>query len=252
MATPVKNAHAGDPFWFRFGDPLGQPPPMEFLRYPGDGNVASKQGTLEFWLAPALDTGRGWREVVGLTGQGGGLSLSMRCGSDSMMSLTVANGGRKKSLTAKGLPLKPNVFTHVAVTWSDHVQLFVAGKRYGTLDGGLPAEMPSDAEKLALRFGCAGDSHGSTRIAVDEVRLSSVVRYQGDTFAVPSIRSGRIRKHGCSTTLMRHSAPTAKMPRREPRSSRASRVKWAECRASVADSWPAASAPLCRSPMATC
>ena len=186
MATPVKNAHAGDPFWFRFGDPVGQPPPMEFFRYPGSGNMEPKQGTLEFWLAPALDAGGAWREVVNLTGQGGGLSLSLRCGYDPMMRLTVTKGGRKESLTAKGLPLKPNVFTHVAVTWSDRVQLFVAGKQHATLNVGLPAEMPSDAEKLALRFGCASDSHGYTRIAVDEVRLSSVVRYQGDTFAVPS------------------------------------------------------------------
>lgn len=186
MATPVKDAHAGDPFWFRFGDPIGQPAPMESLRYPGLGNVDLKQGTLEFWLAPAIDASGAWREVLSLSGQGGGLSLSLRCGADAMLNLTVVHGDRKQSFTAKGLPLRPNAFTQVAITWSDKVQLFVAGKRQGAIEGGLPPEMASNPEKLALRFGCASDARGYTRIAVDEMRLSRVVRYQGDAIATPS------------------------------------------------------------------
>jgi len=185
MATPVKEAHAGDPFWFRFGDPVGQPPPMEFLRYPGNGNLDPKRGTLEFWLAPAFDAGGPWREVASLTGQGGGLSLSLICGSAPMMNLTVTDGERKKSLTAKGLRLKPNEFTHVAVTWGDKAELFVAGKRQGTLSLGLPPEITRNPEKLALRFGCASEVKGYTRIAVDEVRVSGTVRYAGDTVEVP-------------------------------------------------------------------
>lgn len=34
VATPVREVPVGDAFWFRFGDPVGEPPPMEYFRYP--------------------------------------------------------------------------------------------------------------------------------------------------------------------------------------------------------------------------
>jgi hypothetical protein len=46
--------------------------------------------------------------------------------------------------------------------------------------------MAGNPEELALRFGCALDWRGYTRIAVDELRVSNVVRYQGDAIAAPS------------------------------------------------------------------
>ncbi len=49
MATPVKPSPVGDPFWLRLCDEIiGQSAPVEFLRYPGKGNLDPKQGTLEF------------------------------------------------------------------------------------------------------------------------------------------------------------------------------------------------------------
>jgi hypothetical protein len=186
VATPVKDGHAGDPFWFRFGDPIAEPaPPRESLRYPARQNIDPKQGTLEFWLAPAEDLGRAWSEVVSLTGTGGGLSLSLRGGPDGALSLTATDGDRKKSISAGGLPLKPQEFSHVAITWSDRIQLFVAGKRLGVLDVGLPARLTSRPGDAALRFGCVLDYQGYTRIVVDEVRVSRTVRYEGDRVAVP-------------------------------------------------------------------
>ena len=200
MATPVKPCPVGDPFWVRFGDELArQPAPVEFLRYPGKGNLDPKQGTLEFFVAPA-PKGAAFREVLSLAGQGGGMSLAMRCGADSSLALTVTNGALSKSITAAGLELKPNEFVHVAITWGTNIEFFVAGKRRGALDMTLPAELAGSADKFGLRFGCTGDLYGSTGIAVDEVRVSSVVRYRGSDVAVPKAAFGKDR----ATLLLDH------------------------------------------------
>jgi hypothetical protein len=114
------------------------------------------------------------------------MSMSMRCGAESSLTLTVSNGGRSKSITAGGLELKPNEFVHTAVTWGTNVELFVAGKRRGTLEMTLPAELAASPEKFGLRFGCAGDLYGSTGIALDELRVSSVVRYRGSAIETPT------------------------------------------------------------------
>ncbi|MBC8875979.1 MAG: hypothetical protein H8E44_41675, partial [Planctomycetes bacterium] len=185
MATPVKDAHAGDPFWFRFGQETSRQVPPESFRYPGTGNLDPKQGTLEFWLAPAISAGGAWREVVSLTGRGGGLSLAFNHASQQVMNLTVTNGDRKETLAAKGMRLEPDEYTHVAITWGKRVELFVGGKRYGTVDMTLPTEMAKDPSELGLRFGCANPWRGYTRIAVDELRVSNAVRYVDDAFDVP-------------------------------------------------------------------
>ncbi|OHB80388.1 MAG: hypothetical protein A2V98_04235 [Planctomycetes bacterium RBG_16_64_12] len=185
MATPVKDAHAGDPFWFRFGDETGGQVPPESFHYPGAGNLDLAGGTLEFWLAPARSAGGAWREVVSLTGQGGGLSLAFNHASEQVMNLIVTSGDRKETLTAKGMQLEPNQFTHVAVTWGEKVELFVGGKRYGTLQASLPADMANEPEEFGLQFGSASEWRGYTRIAVDEVRVSGEVLYQGDAVEVP-------------------------------------------------------------------
>jgi hypothetical protein len=185
MATPVKPSHAGDPFWFRFGDDLArQSAPVELLHYPGVGNVDPKQGTLEFCLAPTPQ-GPAVREVLNLSGQGGGMSLSMRRGTDSSLVLTVTDGSQSKSVTASGLDLKPNEFTHVAVTWGKNIELFVAGKHRGELSMTLPADLAKSPDKFGLRFGCAGELYGATGIVLDELRISNIVRYRGSFFEVP-------------------------------------------------------------------
>lgn len=182
MATPVKDAHAGDPFWFRFGDPVSQSAPMEFLDYPAIDNVNPNQGTLEFWLAPALDADETWREAASLSGQNGGFSLSVKYGAKPAMSLSVTSGTRKESATAEIPPCKPNEYMHVAITWSDKITLFAAGKRLGAVDLALPPDMA----KPVVRFGCASEWQGFTRIAVDEIRISNVVRYYADDHELPA------------------------------------------------------------------
>ena len=182
--------------WRRAGPTAGA---VEFLRYPGKGNLDPKQGTLEFFVAPA-PKGAAFREVLSLAGQGGGMSLAMRCGADSSLALTVTNGALSKSITAAGLELKPNEFVHVAITWGTNIEFFVAGKHHGALDMTLPAELAGSADKFGLRFGCTGDLYGSTGIAVDEVRVSSVVRYRGSDVAVPKAAFGKDR----ATLLLDH------------------------------------------------
>lgn len=161
-------------------------PAMESLAYPGHGNLDPQRGTLEFWLAPAPGAAAQWSEVLSLTGQGGALALSMRGGGDGAMTLVVTNAAGRRSIGVKGLKLLPGEFTHVAVTWDDKIALYVGGKRQGTMDVGLPTAMGPRPEKLRLRFGCALDWKGHTRIVVDELRVSSVVRYQGAAVEVPN------------------------------------------------------------------
>ncbi len=113
------------------------------------------------------------------------MSLSMRCGADPGLVLTVDSGHEKKSVTATGLPLKPDAFTHVAITWGEQIELFVAGRRRGSLDMKLPAALAASSDKFGLRFGCAGDLYGNTGIVLDELRVSNVVRYRGDAVETP-------------------------------------------------------------------
>ncbi len=181
MATPVKDAHAGDPFWFRFGDCVGQPPPMEFLNYADIANLNAGQGTLEFWLVPALDEKETWREVVRLGDQKDGISLSVKYGSKPAMSLTVTNGTRKESTTAEIPSGALNQYIHVAVTWDDKASFFAAGRRLGTVNLALPPNL----EKPVLRFGCSSEWQGFTRVAVDEIRVSDTVRYDADAYETP-------------------------------------------------------------------
>jgi len=185
MATPVKDAHAGDPFWFRWGR-VDEGMPGEYLRYPGAGNFDPAKGTLDFWLAPTDDMQGGYRDVATLTTPRGSVWLYYSPAGDQRLGLTVTNGDRKEAITAKGLQLKLNEFTHVALTWGDSVSLYVGGKRCATARIGLPLADGAPG-KSELRFGRLRAWTGyPSRMAVDEVRLSSVVRYENDAFDVPS------------------------------------------------------------------
>lgn len=202
VATPVKDAHAGDPFWVRFTGLLGEPTafddpmhsgqPVEFLRYPGKGNLDPKQGTLEFWLAPTIEAGGAQREVVSIAGAAGGLSLSFDQGGQTM-TLSVPWDAMYLVAKATAVETKLNEYVHVALTWGGRVEFFVGGERRATVHhapfaAALASVSGGDATPVAdyqIRFGCAADWQGYTRIAVDEVRVSKAVRYTGDRIAVP-------------------------------------------------------------------
>lgn len=183
LATPVKDGHAGDPFVFRMGPSAVDGNPCEFLRYPGAGNVPATNGTLEFWLSPAGAPSGAWREVFSLLSP----TATVRSwATEQQFQVEYKVGKEEKRWSFKGLDLKPGQFSHVALTMGDRPELYVAGKRVGELDQPLPPALFQDPAKLWLRFGCAAEWSGSTSIAVDEVRVSKTIRYEGETCPVPA------------------------------------------------------------------
>ncbi len=193
QATPVKEIPHHNPFAYKFGGIHGgfhidkQPDgPLvcypEHLKYPVAGNVEYKQGTLEFFMAPAWRPGGAVRDAVSLPG---GFSLKYVWASTHYMNLTGPNGNTVK---ADSLPLELNKFTHVAITWADKVTLYVDGKQVAEVEGKLAwaDEMEKTKEPPVLTFGAANEWRGYTNIAVDEIRLSDNVRYTADSFSVPS------------------------------------------------------------------
>ncbi|MFH1970541.1 MAG: glycoside hydrolase domain-containing protein [Verrucomicrobiota bacterium] len=187
MATPVKDAHAGDPFWVRFGEGEGKQMCQESCRYPAPGNVDLKQGTMECWFAPVDDLKGSWRQLMNIIGAGGNnLQVYYLPAGEQKLAMQLNQDGKKQiSASAKMPPLKPGQFIHAAVTWSDKIRLFVDGKQVTSMDGGLPVEWAKDPGKLGLRLGCPRDWQGYTKVAVDEFRVSSSLRYAGETYTVP-------------------------------------------------------------------
>ena len=186
MATPVKDAHAGDPFWVRFGSGVGSPMCQELCRYPAAGNVDLKQGTLELWFAPLEALGGTWRQIASINGPTGRLDLYYLPAAEQQLAVLLTNGQQKLSSAARGFELKPDEFAHVAVTWGEQIELFLNGKRHFSLDGSLPREWADQPAKFGIRLGCPTDYTGYTNIAVDEFRVSNVIRYQGESYTVPT------------------------------------------------------------------
>ncbi len=196
MATPVKRAPVGDPFHYRFAvppcdirrldDPKAARAFMEFLTYPAPGNLDPRKGTLEFRLASAPTGDDPEREVVHVQGTGGGMALMFRPGkTQTTLKLRARNGETQRTVSAAIGPLPAGRFAHVAITWSDRIRLLAEGRELAVLPFGLPANLLDPPGKASLRFGCARDTKGFTRMLVDEVRVSSGVRYPGTSYAVP-------------------------------------------------------------------
>ena len=185
MATPVKDAHAGDPFWVRFGAGEGKAQCQEWCRYPATANVDLKQGTMECWFAPAADMNGSWRQVMAVVGAKGDMQVYYLPGPEQQLAMLVTSSGKQLSTATKNLQLAPGKFAHVAVTWSDKIRLFVDGKLAATLDTTLPPDLDESPAKFRLMLGCPRDWRGYTKVIVDEFRVSRTVRYTGD-YAVPT------------------------------------------------------------------
>jgi len=196
MATPVKFVPSGDPWYYRIASPtnpidLGDPEKStiaynERLIYPGHGNIDPREGTVEFWMSNAGLAGSSIRDVLTLSGDGGALHLQYH---DSVgRFLLTASGADGALIDVSGFDLPEDAFTHVALTWSsDAVSLYVDGALIGAHDGPIPAAatMAAAPEKLRVVFGCHHQKNGYTDIDIDEVRVSSSVRYAGDACVVP-------------------------------------------------------------------
>lgn len=185
MATPVKDAHGGDPFWVRFGEGQGKVQCQEWCRYPATGNIDLQQGTMECWFAPSTEMGGAWRNIMGVVGTEGDMQVYYLPGTPQLLNVVVNNKGKQTAVGMSGLQLAPGKFAHVAVTWSDKVRLFVDGKLAATLDTTLPTDLDKDRAKFWLMLGCPRDWQGYTKLIVDEFRVSKSLRYAGD-YTVPT------------------------------------------------------------------
>jgi hypothetical protein len=183
MATPVKALPVADPFIYRMGR-MGEGAVIESFRYPAPGNVDLQQGTLEFWFAPT-DIGGALHQLAHLTAPGNDLLVQCNSGGHQML-LTLTRGKDKQTVTAPVPAFKVGQFSHVALTWSDKITLFMDGKRLGSIDAPLPADLAKEPDKFQIVFGTIVDYYNSTRYVLDELRISKSVRYSGDTYTVPS------------------------------------------------------------------
>ncbi len=186
MATPVKDAHAGDPFWYRFGEGQGAVQCQELCRYPGAGNVDVAQGTMELWFAPLAPMTGTWRQIATIAGHSGDLQLYYLPGPEQRLNIVLNHQGKQLSTGTTGLKLAPGEFAHAAVTWGDDIRLYYGGRRVATLNAKLPADWAKEPGKLGVRLGCPRDWNGYTRVAVDELRVSRNRRYPAESYAVPT------------------------------------------------------------------
>lgn len=194
MATPVKPVPSGDPWLYRLVGPtnayeLYDPAKSTFqyverLVYPTAGNLDPRAGTLEFQLSRGGLDGGGWREIASIVGDGGSLRLHYHPGTDRLQ-VNVHVGDRVTQLGADGAGIPLDGFAPVALTWGDgSVSLYANGRRLATGEWptAVAERMAAAPETLRLIFGVTHPSRGWTWFAMDEVRVSSVVRYSGESY----------------------------------------------------------------------
>lgn len=189
MATPVKDGHAGDPFWIRFGSPLGpydrvddpsaSRMPIESLRYPAAGNVDASRGTIECFVAPHGPRGGAWRDLLRVTGPDGGLAVTWQDAAPPVLKLDVRRGDQTRTLSVPKAGLEAGRFAHLAVTWEKEVAVYLDGRRLGAVDLTPPTG-------TAIVLGSESPWRGWTSFVFDELRVSRSVRYTGDRAPVPA------------------------------------------------------------------
>ncbi len=129
--------------------------------------------TVELWLRGDPGVSPGTRPLVGWPGVFG-------LGEDSDQNLSFWAGAEPGAGTIDSI--LDGVLHHVAGTWDgDSVYLFVDGVVQSFADG-VPATGPSSV----LRIGCDDKAHSFSGL-LDEVRISSIVRYEDD-FEAPTAR----------------------------------------------------------------
>ncbi len=196
MATPVKFLPDGDPFLYRIGGPtnldqLWDPTKAhmtnrEMMTYRATGNLDPKQGTLEFWFSPAGLGGSSVRALATLLIANRQV-LNLTWHDHNAIALTATDGETTQTIS-QPLPIAPDEWVHVGVTWGEQTRLYANGKLLGSADGPLPAmqAMLDEADQLLLRFGCSRQHRSDTWMALDEVRVSKSIRYTGESFEVPA------------------------------------------------------------------
>ena len=185
MASPVRPIVEKDPLYpTSFGGNLTPVTFPEMLSYAMHQRIAPAQGTLECWFAKSA-AARPSTEFLHLCARNAvarGLDVSL---SQNNMMLKVA---RKPRPTVSNIPFGAD-WTHFAMTWDDKtLAVYVAGKRVAetAMDDALRTALTdASGPQGLLRFGSLSDYAGEACLRVDEVRVSSVKRYNGDSYEVP-------------------------------------------------------------------
>jgi hypothetical protein len=213
MASPVRPVVEGDPFLLGFqytdADEIVYP---EFLAFPAQGIATPEEGTLEFWARRSkagTDTVALFSIVEKELGAPltGGNAPYVQCNVSSGIYLDV----NQTRLLTTNMNLSGEEFSHIALVWdSKAVSLYVNGRRAATAEateafrkvldnaahreGELRLGCRDEAAPgnrmnylgVQVFYGCRDESKGFTAVDVDDIRVSSTARYQGESFAPPT------------------------------------------------------------------
>lgn len=161
-------------------------------------------GTLEFWCKPLWKGEGGGRRVLFDSKAYGHRLQSRLCKrSDGQWEWKIADSDGKLHSVHGDATLEPGKWHHVAATWDfpkAQLQLFIDGRRIGATGpapGGWPFSLVASVEgkegmgitgddrrSMPMQAFIGGDSswseRGSAGAAVDEFRVSSIVRYESE------------------------------------------------------------------------
>lgn len=144
-----------------------------YVFFPTEGNVAKKEGTVEFWLKPLNDLAAyRYRRVISSGSYNSPEEFFLWLDAQG---LTFSNriGQAATTLTATGLTWKPGEAHHVAITWGDEgFALHVDGRLKQATRG--PSLLALD-ETLVV-----GDPSNGLDAVVDELKVSKTVRRDFD------------------------------------------------------------------------
>jgi hypothetical protein len=185
MASPVRPIIDGDPFvWIQYSG-HGQETFPENLTYPGKGLTDSAEGTIEFW-ARRTKPGASDIEIFNILPVEGSKAGVVRCLATASIFVNVND----QRLLTGNVGLGAAEFSHVALVWTPKtVSLYVNGKCAATADATEAFRKAMDGAAQPggkLRFGDLSDYYSNPAVDVDDVRVSSRARYQGEAAAVPT------------------------------------------------------------------
>ena len=188
MASPVRPVVDGDPFvWNDYQGPAQVVYP-ENLTYPCKDLTNSAEGTLDFWARKTQPGEAGSAAEVFNILPADSKAGFIRCLSYGNTSVAV-DVNEKRLLDAK-VGLSGDAFSHVALVWTaKSVSLYVDGKRAATAESteAFRKVMAAAAQPDGrLIFGDRSDYYSSPAVDVDDIRVSSKARYEGESYATPT------------------------------------------------------------------
>lgn len=187
MPSPVRPIPTNDPFAYPSYSASGEVTFSESLTYPIPAGLATGAGTLECWVRRTPE--HPWAATglfrVGGTRQAVIASLATPDRPRELMLTDLETG---TELLRAEVPLETDRFVHLALVWeSDTVACYADCRRVGQAGAEAAKALRASLQEsdARLRLGCGDEYSGYTGIVLDEVRLSSVVRYRGHAYEVP-------------------------------------------------------------------